>query len=66
MFKKIEHPNGVISYINPDYIVKADLHPISMQWTICIVNESPIETESFDSVDDALKWFNDNIDQVKQ
>ena len=64
MFTKIEQPNGVLTYINTNHIVKADLHPISKAWTIYVVNEKPLETESFETLEAAIQWYENTIGKV--
>lgn len=64
MFTKIEHPSGILTYLNPAYIVKADLHPISKNWKIYIANEEPLETESFETLEAAIQWYEDTIGKV--
>ena len=64
--KMIERSNGHISIINVHNITKADLQPGSDSWKIYFTNGPVLDTKDFDTVEDAIKWFNDNIDQVKQ
>ncbi len=64
MFTKIEHPSGVLTYIYTNHIVKADFLPISKDWTIYVVNEKPLETESFETLEAAIQWYEDTIGKV--
>lgn len=61
MFIKLEKPNGVLTFINPSHIIKAEFHPMSNKWKIHIVNETPVETDSFESHEAALQWYDDTI-----